>query len=124
MKKIFLFILLSAAVMNLHAQKATWKEMHSFHDVMSAVFHPSEDNNLRPLRDSAALLLTRAKEWKKSEVPQGFNAELTGQVLKQLVADCEAVKKAVEKNKPDAELKPMIAKAHDTFHEIMEKCRN
>ncbi|MFN8289836.1 MAG: hypothetical protein U0U70_06250 [Chitinophagaceae bacterium] len=124
MKKIIMLILFAAAGLTLHAQNASWKEMHSFHDVMSAVFHPSEDNNLRPLRDSASVLLMRAKEWKSSQVPEGYNSEMTKPVLSRLVTECKAIRTAVSHNKSDAELKLMIAKAHDTFHEIMEKCRN
>lgn len=106
-----------------YAQKNTWKEMHDFHDVMSATFHPSEEDNLQPLRDSATILLDKAKTWKNSTVPQGYNGDITLPILKRLVAECEAIKAAVKRNKPDAELKTMISKAHDTFHELMEKCR-
>lgn len=103
--------------------RANWKEMHDFHAIMSATFHPSEENNLQPLRDSIQPLVAKAKAWKKSAVPEGYNAEVTKPILKRLVSECEAIKAAVKENKSDAELKTMIAKAHDTFHEIMEKCK-
>jgi len=39
------------------------------------------------------------------------------------VKDCKEVKKAVAANKTDAELKQLITKAHETFHELTEKCK-
>lgn len=105
------------------AQKATWPEMKAFHGVMSTTFHPSEDNNLKPLRDSAMVLLTKAREWQASPVPKGYKADVTKPILQKLVEQCENIYKAVANNKTDGELKEMITKAHDTFHEIMEKCR-
>lgn len=124
MKKLFILTGCMLAAIISHAQKTEWKEMHDFHAIMSVTFHPSEENNLKPLRDSCAVLVLKAQAWQKSAVPQGYNKETTGPILKRLVAECEAIKAAVKRNKPDAELKPMIAKAHDTFHEIMEKCRD
>jgi hypothetical protein len=123
MKKIWIMSLLVIAGLSLSAQKATWKEMHDFHDIMSVTFHPAEENNLQPLKDSVAVLLERAKSWKKSTAPEGYNGTVTQPILEKLVKECKAIKAAVAANKPDAELKTMITKAHDTFHEIMEKCR-
>lgn len=124
MKKILfaVFFLVSAFAVN--AQKASWKEMQDFHAVMSKTFHPAEEGRFQPLKDSASLLLQRAKIWQASAVPQGFKADVTQPILKKLVAQCAKVSKAVAANKSDAQLKPLIFKAHDIFHEIMEKCRD
>lgn len=125
MKKILFIALCFIATMTLAAQdkKADWKEMHDFHGIMSVTFHPAEENKLQPTKDSAAVLLSKAKAWKKSAVPEGYNATVTKPILKRLVAECAALKEAVKENKSDSELKTMITKTHDTFHEIMEKCR-
>lgn len=123
MKKIWIMSLLIIAGLSLRAQKANWKEMHDFHDIMGATFHPAEENNLQPLRDSVAVLLMKAKAWKKSTVPEGYNGSITQPILEKLVKECKSIKEAVAANKPDAELKTMITQAHGTFHEIMEKCR-
>ncbi|MBL0269023.1 MAG: hypothetical protein IPP99_10265 [Chitinophagaceae bacterium] len=123
MKKIWIISLLIMAGLSLRAQKATWKEMHDFHDIMGATFHPAEENNLQPLRDSVNILLEKAKAWKNAVVPEGYNGAITQPILQQLVSECKAIKKAVAAKKSDTELKSMITKAHDTFHEIMEKCR-
>lgn len=123
MKKIITLAIGSLLLATAYAQKNKWKEMEDFHTVMSVTFHPSEEDNLKPLRDSAAVLHYKAKQWKKSDVPDGYKAELTKPVLKRLVAECAAIETAVKNKKSDHALKEMIAKAHDTFHEIMEKCK-
>lgn len=123
MKKIVFFAMLFIASTAAYSQKATWKEMHDFHGVMSVTFHPAEDDNLQPTKDSAATLVARAKAWQTSVVPAGYNGKVTKPILKRLVAECAGIETAVKLKKPDSDLKTMITKAHDTFHEIMEKCR-
>lgn len=105
------------------SKKAPWKEMHDFHEVMSVSFHSAEEGNLAPLREKAGMLVERAQAWKKSPVPAGYNPKMTKEVLKRLVKQCKVVEKGVKKKKTDAELTAEITKAHDVFHEIMEKCR-
>ncbi len=105
-------------------KKATWKEMHDFHEVMSVSFHSAEEGNLAPLREKSALLLERAEAWKKSDAPTGYDAKMTKTVLKKLVKQCKTVNKSVKKNAADAALTAQITTAHDIFHEIMEKCRH
>lgn len=125
MKKLLLVCSMIAFVFTSNAQKEKqkWNEMHAFHSVMSKTFHPAEENKLQPLRDSATVLLAKAKAWKTSTVPAGYNKEVTAPILKQLVAKCKTITVAVKKNKSDEELKKLITEAHDIFHEIMEKCR-
>lgn len=126
MSKIKLFLLMlvfSLVAFAGFSQEATWLEMEKFHSVMSVSFHPAEDNNLKPVREKASDLLTKAKEWQSSAAPKGFNGTVTTPILKRLVKQCRLIDVAVKKNKSDAELKKMITKAHDIFHEIKEKCR-
>ena len=103
--------------------KTNWKEMHDFHAVMSKTFHPAEENNLQPLKESAGELTVMAKTWRSSIVPEGYNGNITKPILGKLVKQCAAIQTAVKKKKSDADLKKMITEAHDIFHEIMEKCR-
>jgi hypothetical protein len=123
MKKIVIIAICMIATLGAYSQQKNWKEMHDFHSVMSATFHPAEDNNLQPVKDSAAALLIKAKAWQNAAVPTGYNATITKPILKRLVAECAAIETAVKLKKPDSDLKEMITKAHETFHEIMEKCR-
>ncbi len=122
MKTLFslLFLLVASTAFS---QKSDWKEMHDFHGVISKTFHPAEEGNLQPVKDSSAALLSAAKKWQSSKVPAGYDAEVASPILKKLVTDCEEVGKAVKANQSDEELKKLITRTHDTFHEIMEKCR-
>jgi hypothetical protein len=123
MKKIFFLAMTFIAIMTASAQQSNWKEMHDFHSIMSVTFHPAEDNDLQPVKDSASALLAKAQEWNSSKVPAGYNGSVTKPILKRLVAECAALESAVKLKKTDNDLKTMITKAHNTFHEIMEKCR-
>jgi hypothetical protein len=105
-------------------KKQDWKEMHSFHGVMSKTFHPAEEGNVAPLKENATALVQKAKEWQSSTVPQGYNGSVTKPILAKLVKQCESIDKAVKKGKKDDELVKMITQAHDIFHEIMEKCKD
>lgn len=112
------------SLVQLNAQeKKNWVEMHQFHSVMGKSFHPAEEGKLQPLKDNAAQLLEKAEAWQKSVVPQGYNKTVTAPILKDLVAQCKVIKKAVADKKSDEELTKLITKAHDIFHEIMEKCQ-
>ncbi len=97
--------------------------MHDFHEVMSGTFHPAEEKNFAPLKEKSGMLVERAKAWEKSAVPAGYKPEITKEVLKRLVKQCKTVDKMVKKGKSDDALFAGINKAHDIFHEIMEKCR-
>jgi hypothetical protein len=120
---ILLMVALTCTVFAM-GQKKDWPAMHQFHAVMSKTFHPAEEGNLQPLRDSAALLVTRAVAWQKSAVPEGYNGKVTAPILKKLVKQCKTVAQQVKAGKKDDELLVQITKAHDIFHEIMEKCRH
>lgn len=123
-KTLFIMILFSWLVLPVFAQEAKWKAMEDFHAVMSITFHPAEEDNLEPVKKNAAEMLSKAKAWQKADVPAGYNATATQPVLKQLVKQCKLINASVKKNnKTDGDLKIMITRAHDIFHEIKEKCR-
>lgn len=122
MKKITAIICSLIFSIVLHAQKAEWNEMNAFHEVMGKTFHPSENGNLKPLKDSASILLIKAKKWQNAKVPQGYNVNVVEPILKQLVAKCTQIKSAVLAKKEDEKLTKLIAEAHEIFHELIEKC--
>ena len=106
------------------AQNKEWKELQDFHSVMSKSFHPTEEGKFQPLKDNAAELLSKAKIWQASIVPEGYKVKETKEVLVRLVGKCDEIDKAVKAKKTDAELNTLIVQAHDIFHEIVEKCRD
>lgn len=100
-----------------------WKEMEDFHKVLSKTFHPAEEGNVKPAKDSANLLLQRAEAWQQAAIPAGYKTDLTKSVLTKLVASCKDLESAVKQGKADDVIKSKITKVHDDFHEIAEKCR-
>jgi hypothetical protein len=126
MKQLSKVVLLIAAVVfsisSFAQNQPAWKEMTDFHAVMSKTFHPSEDGDFKPVKENASLLVAKAQAWKDAKVPEGFHKEVTDPILIRLVEKCKNLETAVKAKKSDADLKPLIAEAHDVFHEIKEKC--
>ena len=104
--------------------KSSWPELTSFHTLMAATFHPTEDGNFKPLRQKADSLFMASKRWQASTIPTDYNKEKTMSTLKKLVRQCGNINDAVKVKAADDKLKKMIATAHETFHTIVEKCRN
>ncbi|MBS1743844.1 MAG: hypothetical protein JST81_12490 [Bacteroidetes bacterium] len=126
MKKIKLFLLsmiVLTATSFAQEKSAGWAEMKAFHTLMAATFHPSEDGDLKPLKEKAADLLTAAKTWQASTIPADYKPEETSSTLKKLVVQCAAIDKAVKAGKSDEDLKKMIADAHDIFHKVAGECK-
>ena len=121
--KAVLVILAIFTIQATFAQKSEWKELKTFHSLMSKSFHPSEEGNLQPVKDNAADLVAKAKAWQASSIPADFNQTETKKVLAELVVKCEDIEKAVAAKKSDADLKKLIHEAHEVFHQIVEKCR-
>jgi hypothetical protein len=119
---VFMMLFISIITAPAWSQQTAWKEMEDFHSVMSVTFHPAEEDNLQPVKEKSAELLSKAMSWQLATVPDGYNGDLTRPILKKLVQQCKMLKQAVVKKKPDAELKKMITEAHEIFHEIKEKC--
>jgi len=123
-KKIVLALFVIFTIQGAVAQKSEWKELKTFHGVMSKTFHPSEEGNYQPIKDNAADLLAKAKVWQASPIPADYNQTETKKVLVDLVAKCDEIQKAVTAKKSDADLKKLIHEAHEVFHQIVEKCHN
>jgi hypothetical protein len=124
LKTVLAFCMIGSSMFAFSQEKAEWPAIKTFHGIMGKVFHPTEENNFKPLRDSVSVLVEKAIAWQNSAVPEGYKEEVTKPIIAKLVKQCKSIQKAVKSNKTDAQLKPMIEKAHDIFHEIMEKCKN
>jgi hypothetical protein len=125
MKKIILFGLLSIFLSSkaIHAQeKASWKEMESFHEVMSKTFHPAEEGKFEPIRARSGEMFEKAQAWEKSSAPEGYNKDAVKKSLKDLVKGAKEINKMVGDKASDEALKEKLSALHDVFHQIMEKC--
>jgi len=117
------FIFFLSATGFTQTKKVAWPEMKTFHSFMAATFHPSEDGNLAPLKQKADSLAIVAKMWQVSAIPSNYKPAETKSALENLVAKTTEINNAVAANKSDADLKKLIAEAHDIFHHIAGECK-
>ena len=124
MKKfVCLFITAFAIAASVNAQeKKSWKEMHDFHTVMGATFHPAEEGKLEPIKTRSQELLDKAVAWQKSTAPEGYDKNAVTKSLQKLVDGSKELNKLVKDKAKDETLKEKLSALHDVFHEIMEKC--
>ncbi len=125
MKKIFFLLIAAVIITGLNttqAQKAKWKEMETFHEVMAQTFHPAEEGKLEPIKTRSQEMMDKAAAWKSSTAPEGYDQKAVKKSLKKLVKGTEELNKLVKENATDELIKEKISSLHDVFHEIMEKC--
>ncbi len=104
-------------------EKSDWKEMQNFHSLMSAIFHPSEEGNLKPLKAKSDSLLLSARTWKAAKIPAVFKPLKTSETLIKPVKQCALLSASVKAKKDDATLIAQIKETHEIFHTVAEKCR-
>lgn len=101
-----------------------WPALDSYHEVMAATFHPSEEGNLAPLKARSGDLKIKADMLAASEVPAEFNSVMIISAVKQLKKDSKKLDKIVQKGKmSDAELVQSMSDLHDVFHNIVGLCQ-
>ncbi|MBP6233045.1 MAG: hypothetical protein KA428_07250 [Chitinophagaceae bacterium] len=105
-------------------EKAKWKEMEAFHEVMSKTFHPAEEGKMEPIKSRSTEMVQKAIAWKKSIAPAGYDKSAVLKNMRKLVKGAKKVNKLVQKNAPDAHLKEQLTELHTVFHEIVEKCEH
>jgi hypothetical protein len=125
MKKIVSLLMLAATIFGIsscQAQKAKWKEMDAFHEVMAQTFHPAEEGKLGPIKTRSQEMLDKALAWQKSTAPEGYDKKAVEGSLKNLVTGSKELHELIKTNPADNTLKEKLSGLHDIFHEIMEKC--
>ncbi len=105
-------------------QKAdSWPEKAAFHAVMSTTFHPAEEGNLQPIKTRSEELVKAATAWMNSTPPAEFNKPEIKEKLKYLYAESVELDRLVKSGAGDEQLKGVLSKLHDRFHEIVGLCR-
>ena len=122
-KLLFLSFILLAGMGYAQNKVAEWPQMKAFHSIMAATFHPADEGNLQPLKEKADSLYLMAKKWVGSPVPPNYKTKELRATLQDLMIQCNGIAYKVKSNAPDAELKTLITKAHETFHKIVDECK-
>lgn len=117
-------VLFSLFVNSISAQSIfeKWPEMNVFHEVISETFHPTEENNLEPLKTRSEELMKKAENLLNSNIPEEYRTKAILSALENLQLKSETLHKLVLSKASDAELKQSIIDVHDTFHEIVGLC--
>jgi len=125
MKNILSLTLFSALMLRalpaVSQQKAKWKEMEEFHEVMSKTFHPAEEGKLEPIKAGSGEMVNKAVAWKNSTAPAGYDQAAVQKNLGKLVKGAKKVDNLVRKSASDADIKEQLTELHNIFHEIVEK---
>ena len=124
MKQLFFIFLLTFTAFAAQSQQVAWKELDDYHTVMSQTFHPSEEGNLKPIKERSGELAAKAKTLQKSAIPTAYQKPGVKETLAKLAKESKALDKIVRKKKSDEEITKTLAALHDRFHEVMEKCHH
>lgn len=101
-----------------------WQELKNFHQIMSQTFHPSEEGNLKPIKERIGEMVQKADLLAKSAIPTEFNSKEVRQATKDLATDTKKLDKMIKSNASDAKIKTALEKLHDIFHKIIGLCSN
>ena len=123
MRKIITLLLLLVSTFTFSQKKTGWQGLDDFYAIVTPVFHTAEKGNFKAAKDSATLVVDRAKKWQAAPIPSTLDAAVFKPLIDRLVVETTAINIAVQAKKPDEELKLVLRKAHNTFHEILGKYR-
>jgi hypothetical protein len=105
-------------------EKETWTELNSFHEVMGQTFHPSEDGNLKPIRERSGEMAEKAKILQGGRIPPSFNTPEIKKSIDNLVTGSKELNQLVLKKADDKTVTKKLDELHDTFHTIQGLCRH
>ncbi|WP_395066946.1 hypothetical protein [Flavobacterium sp.] len=118
-------IALFFAINTISAQSITdkWKQMHDYHELLSKTFHPAEDGNFGPIKNSSEDLVAKAELLDVETMPKDLRNALVEENLAILKRQTKVVSDLVTKKAPDAEIMRAFQNLHDVFHRIVEICQ-
>lgn len=125
MKKLIIlsFLMLSASLTFSQAKTDNWPELKSFHSVMAQTFHPSEEGDLKPIKERAGEMVTKAEALQKSKIPADLNNDKIKSAIDRLVTGSKELKTMVDEKESDEAITKNLSALHDTFHEIVGLCQ-
>ncbi len=105
-------------------EKESWSELNAFHAIMAATFHPSEDGNLKPIRERSGEFMAKAKALQDGKIPPSFNTPEVKKAIAELVKGSAALNQMVLKKADDKTISKKLGDLHDVFHTIQGLCRH
>jgi superoxide dismutase len=105
-------------------EKESWTALNIFHEVMAETFHPSEEGNLKPIRERSGELLAKARLLQSGTIPPSFDTPEIKKSIDDLVKGAIALNQMVVKKADDKTISKKLGDLHDTFHTIQGLCRH
>ncbi len=96
----------------------TWTGLNDFHEVMGATFHPSQDGNLKPIRERSGELFSRAKALQTGKIPASFNTPGIKKSIDNLVRGAGTLHQLILKKADDKTITKKLEELHEVFHQI------
>lgn len=122
MKKIFMLTATLWLSLLCIAQTTQWKAFNDFHNTVSKTLHPVITGNVQPVKQNSGLLLSKAKAWQASPVPETVDAATFKSQVAGLVKQCSDLDDAVKSKQPDSVLITKANTVHETFHALLKAC--
>ena len=105
-------------------EKESWTALNTFHEVMAETFHPSEEGNLKPIRERSGEFLAKAKALQSGKIPGSFNTPEIKKSIDDLVKGSTALNQMVVNKADDKSITKKLGELHDVFHTIQGLCRH
>ena len=99
-----------------------WPELKAFHEVISQTFHPSEEGNLKPIKERSGELAEKAMNLSKSKIPAELSTKEIINAANKLQVDTKKLDEMVKSKASDEKITKALNEVHKTFHLIVEKC--
>jgi hypothetical protein len=97
-----------------------WPALKSFHEVMAATFHPSEEGKLEPIKKQIDEFVNRAAELKTAPRPSEYDNAKVNTVITKLNVGAKELKVLIVKKAPDAQIRTKLSTLHGLFHQIVD----
>lgn len=123
--KSLLAIVAFFTISSVSAQSITekWKQLNDYHELLSKTFHPAEDGNFDPIKNSSEDLVVKAEALDLKTMPQELRTSQLDETIAVLKKQTKTVNDLVQKKAPNAEILRAFQNLHDVFHRIVEICQ-
>jgi hypothetical protein len=121
LSKSLIVMVLFMAINSVNAQSITdkWKQLGDFHELLSKTFHPTEEGDFRPIKQSSQELLTKSEALDVATMPQDLRNPSIEPVILVLKKQTKLVNELVKSKVPDPEIMRAFQNLHDIYYRIV-----
>ena len=122
--KSLMAIALFMTINTISAQSVTenWKQLGSFHELMSNSFKPSEEGDFKPIKLNSQELVIKVDALDVTTIPQELRSPRLESVLTVLKSHTKLLNELVKSKAPDAEIMREFENVHDIYNRVIYVC--